>query len=108
MITRHHCAALLACAAFSSVTLLPHVSFAQDAAATTTAADAEEAGTTLKKIVVKGPRSTTTAPVGSIADTPLATEISEKTIEEKQVTDLDDLGRSVDPGDQFVARRFWH
>ena len=98
MITRHHCAALLACAAFSSVTLLPHVSFAQDAAATTTAADAEEAGTTLKKIVVKGPRSTTTAPVGSIADTPLATEISEKTIEEKQVTDLDDLGRSVDAG----------
>ena len=36
--------------------------------------------------------------MGSIADTPLATEISEKTIEEKQVTDLDDLGRSVDPG----------
>jgi hemoglobin/transferrin/lactoferrin receptor protein len=96
MITRHHCAALLACVAFSSAALMPQISFAQDAQAT--AAEADGGATTLKKIVVKGPRRTTTAPVGSIADTPLATEIDAKTIEEKQVTDLDDLGRSVDPG----------
>jgi hemoglobin/transferrin/lactoferrin receptor protein len=96
MITRHHCAALLACVAFSSAALFPHISFAQDAQAT--AVEADGGATTLKKIVVKGPRRATAAPVGSIADTPLATQIDEKTIEVKQVTDLDDLGRSVDPG----------
>lgn len=96
MITRHHCAALLACVAFSSATFLPHTLLAQDAPAATTGADG--GATTLKKIVAKGARRSTTAPVGSIADTPLATEIDKKTLEEKQVTDLDDLGRSVDPG----------
>lgn len=51
----------------------------------------------LKKIVAKGDRLAG-AQRGGIADTPLATEIDAKTLEEKQVTDLDDLGRSVDAG----------
>ncbi|WP_104667564.1 TonB-dependent hemoglobin/transferrin/lactoferrin family receptor [Ensifer adhaerens] len=95
MLTRHRRLALLACAA---VTFVPPISeaFAQSAKPATTA----EAGantTVLQKIVAKGNR-VTTAPKGSIADTPLASEIDEKTLEAKQVTDLDDLGRSVDAG----------
>ncbi|MBD9495586.1 MULTISPECIES: TonB-dependent hemoglobin/transferrin/lactoferrin family receptor [unclassified Ensifer] len=95
MLTRHRRLALLACAA---VTFVPPIS--QAFAQSTKPATAAEAGTNttvLQKIVAKGNR-VTTAPKGSIADTPLASEIDEKTLEEKQVTDLDDLGRSVDAG----------
>lgn len=94
MITRHHCAALLACAAFSSVTLFPHLSFAQDAAATA-AVDGEEAGTKLKKLTVKGDA------VKGVADTPLATETTAEDIQNDQVSSFNDLGRTLQPGVGF-------
>ncbi|MFS8148267.1 TonB-dependent hemoglobin/transferrin/lactoferrin family receptor [Rhizobium sp. BR 249] len=90
MIVRHWRSVLLVCTA-AAVVLPVSQSFAQSAPATTPEAAAEDA-TTLQKIVVKGKR---VAP-GSVADTPLATEITKKQLEEKQVTNYDDIGRSVD------------
>ncbi len=54
-------------------------------------------GTVLKKLVVKGDR----LKPGSVADTPLATETSAETIEDKQITSFEDLGRTVEPGVGF-------
>jgi hemoglobin/transferrin/lactoferrin receptor protein len=90
MITRHYCAALLACAAFFSVTLSPQFTQAQDAGTS----GAEESATKLKKLTVKGDR----IQQGSVADTPLATEITQEQLTDKQVTSFDDIGRSVDAG----------
>src|SRR5690349_960237 len=88
MIVRHWRSVLLVCTA--AATVLPvSQSFAQNAPATTA-----DDSTVLQKIVVKGKRA---AP-GSVADTPLATEITAKQLEEKQVTNFRDLGRSVDAG----------
>ncbi|MBY3581539.1 TonB-dependent hemoglobin/transferrin/lactoferrin family receptor [Rhizobium bangladeshense] len=90
MIIRHWRSVLLVCTA----AVLPvSQSFAQSASAPTPQATADDS-TVLQKIVVKGKR---VAP-GSVADTPLATEITKKQLEEKQVTNFDDIGRSVDAG----------
>ncbi|MBX4888358.1 TonB-dependent hemoglobin/transferrin/lactoferrin family receptor [Rhizobium bangladeshense] len=90
MIIRHWRSVLLVCTA----AVLPvSQSFAQSASATMPQATADDT-TVLQKIVVKGKR---VAP-GSVADTPLATEITKKQLEEKQVTNFDDIGRSVDAG----------
>lgn len=61
--------------------------------------DAQVAGdeTVLKKISIKGDR----LKPGSVADTPLATETSAETIEDKQITSFEDLGRTVEPGVGF-------
>jgi hemoglobin/transferrin/lactoferrin receptor protein len=92
MIVRHWRSVLLVCTA-AAVVLPVSQSFAQSAPATTPQATADES-TVLQKIVVKGKRA---AP-GSVADTPLATEVTSKQLEEKQVTNFDDIGRSVDAG----------
>ncbi|GLR59641.1 TonB-dependent hemoglobin/transferrin/lactoferrin family receptor [Rhizobium indigoferae] len=92
MIVRHWRSVLLVCTA-ATVVLPVSQSFAQSAPATTPQATTDHS-TVLQKIVVKGKR---VAP-GSVADTPLATEITAKTLEEKQVTNFDDIGRSVDAG----------
>ncbi len=98
MVIRQWRSVLLVCTA--SVLVLPvSQSFAQSAPAATPAATNEN-GTTLQKIVVKGDRRAKVAE-GSIADTPLATDISEKELDEKQVTTLEDLGRNVDAGVNF-------
>lgn len=88
MIVRHWRSVLLVCTA-AAIVLPVSQSLAQSASATT-----PEDSTVLQKIVVKGKR---VAP-GSVADTPLATEITKKQLEEKQVTNFDDIGRSVDAG----------
>ncbi|KQV30691.1 cation transporter [Rhizobium sp. Root1203] len=86
----------------ASIFVLPvSQAFAQSAPATTTAAAVDENGTPLQKIVVKGNRRTTTAPAGSIADTPLATEIGKKELEQQQITNFEDIGRSIDPRVNF-------
>jgi len=95
MITRHHCAALLACAAFFSVSLPPRISQAQDAAGTV-ASDGEENVTALKKLSVKGDAD------GGVADTPLATKTTADEIAKKEIDDLDDLGNTTEPGVSFV------
>jgi hemoglobin/transferrin/lactoferrin receptor protein len=92
MIVRHWRSVLLVCTAVAAV-LPVSQSFAQSAPATTPEAAADDS-TVLQKIVVKGKR---VAP-GSVADTPLATEVTQKQLEEKQVTNYDDIGRSVDAG----------
>ncbi|EJZ19746.1 TonB-dependent hemoglobin/transferrin/lactoferrin family receptor [Rhizobium sp. Pop5] len=90
MIVRHWRSVLMVCTA-AAVVLPVSQSFAQSASATAPQATADDS-TVLQKIVVKGKR---VAP-GSVADTPLATEITKKQLEEKQVTSYDDIGRSVD------------
>ncbi|MCO5964544.1 TonB-dependent hemoglobin/transferrin/lactoferrin family receptor [Sinorhizobium meliloti] len=95
MLNRHHRLALLACTA--AIFALPIPPVLAQSAPTETAAEGNANTTVLKKIVAKGDRLAG-AQRGGIADTPLATEIDAKTLEEKQVTDLDDLGRSVDAG----------
>ncbi|MDF0696732.1 TonB-dependent hemoglobin/transferrin/lactoferrin family receptor [Rhizobium sp. MC63] len=92
MIVRHWRSVLMVCTAVAAV-LPVSQSFAQSAPVTTPEATADDS-TVLQKIVVKGKR---VAP-GSVADTPLATEITQKQLEEKQVTNYDDIGRSVDAG----------
>ncbi|RUL97482.1 TonB-dependent hemoglobin/transferrin/lactoferrin family receptor [Rhizobium chutanense] len=92
MIVRYWRSVLLVCTA-ATVVLPVSQSFAQSAPATTPLAIAE-GSTVLQKIVVKGKR---VAP-GSVADTPLATEITKKQLEEKQVTNYADIGRRVDAG----------
>jgi hemoglobin/transferrin/lactoferrin receptor protein len=90
MIVRHWRSVLLVCTA--AVIVLPvSQSLAQSAPAAKPAANADGA-TVLPKIVVKGSR---VAP-GSVADTPLATQIDRKELDQKQVTNYSDLGRSVD------------
>ena len=59
-----------------------------------TAQPAEE--TQLQTILVKGKR----IPAGSAADTPLATETTAAEIEKKQITSIDDLGNTTEPGVQ--------
>lgn len=92
MIVRHWRSVLLVCTAVAAV-LPVSQSFAQSAPVTTPEATSDDS-TVLQKIVVKGKR---VAP-GSVADTPLATEVTAKQLEEKQVTNFDDIGRSVDAG----------
>ncbi|MBX5131115.1 TonB-dependent hemoglobin/transferrin/lactoferrin family receptor [Rhizobium lentis] len=92
MIIRYWRSVLSVCTA-AAVILPVSQSFAQSVPASTPEAASEDS-TVLQKIVVKGKR---VAP-GSVADTPLATEISQKQLEEKQVTNYDDIGRSVDAG----------
>jgi hemoglobin/transferrin/lactoferrin receptor protein len=94
MITRHYCAALLACAAFFSVTLPPRITQAQDAAGTV-ASDGEENVTALKKLSVKG------GDVKGVADTPLATKTTAEQIQDNQVSSFEDLGRTLQPGVGF-------
>ena len=95
MIVRHWRSVLLVCTA-AAVVLPVSQSLAQSATATTPQATADNA-TVLQKIVVKGKRA---AP-GSVADTPVSTEITDKQLDAKQVTNFNDLGRSVDPGVNF-------
>lgn len=86
MAVRHSRSVLLACAAIASL-IAPAV-WAQSVE--TAAADV----TPLKKIVVsKGARVP-----GAVAETPLAQETTQEEIEDKQVTSIDDLGRSLQPG----------
>ncbi|ULR45156.1 TonB-dependent hemoglobin/transferrin/lactoferrin family receptor [Rhizobium sp. K102] len=92
MIVRHWRSVLLVCTAVAAVVPVSQ-SFAQSAPATTPEAAADDS-TVLQKIVVRGKR---VAP-GSVADTPLATAVTQKQLEEKQVTNFDDIGRSVDAG----------
>ncbi|MBB3390217.1 hemoglobin/transferrin/lactoferrin receptor protein [Rhizobium sp. BK275] len=90
MIVRHWRSVLMVCTA-AALVLPVSQALAQSAPAATPATNADGA-TVLQKIVVKGNRA---AP-GSIADTPLATQIDRKELEQKQVTNYDDIGRSVD------------
>lgn len=90
MITRHHRAALLACAAFFCLSISPLTAHAQDA---TTASEGD--ATELKQLTVQGSKAK------GVADTPLATETTGEQIEDNQVSSFDDLGRTLQPGVTF-------
>ncbi|WP_275783994.1 TonB-dependent hemoglobin/transferrin/lactoferrin family receptor [Pararhizobium gei] len=92
MITRHHCAALMACAAFLSVNFLPQMSLAQEVKPV---ASPDGNVTVLKKLTVTDERAK------GVADTPLATETTAEQIQDNQVSSFEDLGRSLQPGVGF-------
>ncbi|HEX5935410.1 MAG TPA: TonB-dependent receptor plug domain-containing protein, partial [Pseudorhizobium sp.] len=79
---------LLACTALAALSTTPVL--AQEQAA-------EE--TVLPTIVVKGKR--VAVPAGDVADTPLASKTTAEEIEANQITSLEDLGRSLEPGVSF-------
>ena len=62
-------------------------------------AQEETAGnlTVLETIVVKGKKGA----AGAATDTPLATTVNVEAIEDKQITSIEDLGRSLEPGVNF-------
>lgn len=94
MVFRQARSVLLTCTAIAVLAVAPGA-FAQDAAADATA-DAD--GTALKKIVVtKGGRAQGTG----ATDTPLASETTSAEIEQKQISSIEDLGRSAEPGVSF-------
>ena len=82
-------ASLLACTALAAFSI-PVIAFAQDA---------EDGAVELGTIVVKGKR----VPAGSVEDTPLATQTTAKEIAQKDITSLDDLGNTTEPGVSWVA-----
>lgn len=79
---------LLACSALS-VALLAGGARAEEAAS-------GEAATVLPRVAVKGER--VTAPKGSATDSPLTTETTAREIADKQITNIEDLGRIAEPG----------
>ncbi len=91
---------LLACTAFLTFGLAS-TSLAQQAQKP--AATAENGDTALQPIVVKGKRIA--PPPGSVADTPLATQTTQDTILKKNVNNLSDFGRTVDPGVTYVPKQ---
>lgn len=98
MVVRHSISMLLACTA-SAVLCLAAVAHAQSAPATTPTTSAD-GSTVLNRIVVQGKGKRVQA--GSAADdTPLATETTKQTIDDKQITSIEDLGRTTEPGVSF-------
>ncbi|WP_411032963.1 TonB-dependent hemoglobin/transferrin/lactoferrin family receptor [Shinella sp. BYT-45] len=95
MQARRSRSALLACTALAALSLSA-AAFAQDAS--NGAAPTGES-TALQPVIVKGKR---VKAVGTgVADTPLATTVSDADIESKQITSIEDLGRSLEPGVGF-------
>lgn len=92
MAPRRNLAAILA---FSTV--LSSAAVAQ----TTTSADDETADGfyTLREIIVQGGQAES-AP-GAVADTPLASTATREQLQERQITSIEDLGRSLEPGVNF-------
>jgi hemoglobin/transferrin/lactoferrin receptor protein len=88
---------LLACTA-SAVFSLASVAHGQSATASSTTATTTDGSTVLNKIVVSGKGKR----VGTVADTPLATETTRDEIAKKEIDDLDDLGNTTEPGVSFV------
>ena len=100
MVFRRSRSVLLACTAFATLGIST-TSFAQQAstaAATTTDTSQQDDGTSLQKIVVKGAR-----PKKDViaADSPVATETTAQDIDNKQITRIEDLGRSTELGVGF-------
>jgi len=102
MMLRHSRSVLLACTAVLAFGLISTTS-AEEAQKPAAAAAADK-GAELKPIVLKGKRVAQPAP-GSVADTPLATQTTQETILRKDVNNLADFGRSVDPGVTYVPKQ---
>jgi hemoglobin/transferrin/lactoferrin receptor protein len=97
MVLRRSRSALLACTAFLTL-VMGTASLAQTVkqdVSTGAAAQNGDTPTVLKPIVVKGSRA---ASKDVLADTPLASETTAQTIDDKQINSFDDLGRSTEVG----------
>ncbi len=94
MLNRHHRLALLACTAFASFAgaTLTH---AQSTGQPQGAAEKQGRVTVLKQLSVKGGGKE------GVADTPLASHVTEEHIDDNQVTSFEDLGRTLEPGVYF-------
>lgn len=94
---------LLTCSAIAMVAFAAPAG-AQDATQSTTAAQPTTSGedTDLKPIVLQGQKAKTSRK-GTIADTPLASETTQKTITDRDIQSLDDLGNTVEPGVSYVG-----
>jgi hemoglobin/transferrin/lactoferrin receptor protein len=95
MLNRHHRLALLACTAF--VTLAgTAISHAQSTDSNETAAAGKQGRVTqLKKLEV------TSGKGEGVADTPLASQVTEKELDDYQISSFEDLGRYLEPGVNF-------
>ncbi|MFC6447040.1 TonB-dependent hemoglobin/transferrin/lactoferrin family receptor [Shinella zoogloeoides] len=92
MQARRYRTALLACTALAVLSLSTDA-LAQDAANAAGASTGQS--TNLQAVVVKGRR---VLPVGSVADTPLATQTTATEISRRQISSITDLGNTTEPG----------
>lgn len=76
-------------------TVLSSAAFAQTAPTDET----ENGYYTLREIIVRGRQAASTP--GAVADTPLASTATREEIQERQITSIEDLGRSLEPGVNF-------
>lgn len=90
MVTRRLRSTLATCTALAVFSLA--------CGATAQQATQPQTDTTLKPIVLKGAR---TAQPGGVADTPLATTTTQQDFENRQITNVEDLGRVAEPGVNF-------
>ncbi|HEV7435462.1 MAG TPA: TonB-dependent hemoglobin/transferrin/lactoferrin family receptor [Pseudorhizobium sp.] len=80
--------------------LLACTALAVAASSPASSQDATTGGATvLETIILKGNRSN--GPAGDVAETPLASRTTAEEIEANQITSLEDLGRSLEPGVAF-------
>jgi hemoglobin/transferrin/lactoferrin receptor protein len=94
MLVRRSRTVLLACTAFMALGMHT-ASFAQQAS--TADADAKKDDTTLQKIVV-GKANPASGKKDVLADSHTASETTAQTIDDKQITSIEDLGRSTEVG----------
>jgi hemoglobin/transferrin/lactoferrin receptor protein len=90
MTCRHSRSILLTCTALALLSTAAGASAQQPAT---------QQDNTLQPIVLKGGRAK--AQPGGVADTPLATQVTHQDIENKQINNLEDLGRVAEPGVNF-------
>ncbi|MGV8938599.1 MAG: TonB-dependent hemoglobin/transferrin/lactoferrin family receptor [Allorhizobium sp.] len=89
---------LLACTSLAACQA-PGLVFAQSASPAAETPQATAAGQlVLPTLTVRASRS----PKGAVSDTPLATQTTADEIAKREITDLDDLGNTTEPGVSFV------
>lgn len=96
MMVRRSRSVLLACTA--AVLIIPVSHAVAQNASQTAETTTQEGATALQKIVVKGKRAPA---AGSVAETPLASETTAQQIDDNQITSIEDLGRTLEPGVSF-------
>jgi hemoglobin/transferrin/lactoferrin receptor protein len=97
MVLRRSRSVLLACAAFLALGIgtTSHAQTVKQGDTADVAKQNGDAPTVLNPIVVKGSRA---ASKDALADTPLASETTAQTIDDKQINSFSDLGRSTEVG----------
>ena len=99
MVVRRSCSVLLACTAFLALGMgtASQAQTVKQGSSTDAASPKDDTATALNKIVVKGNKPSKDV----VADTPLASETTAQTINDKQINSIADLGRSTEVGVGF-------